>query len=202
MSQLIAINDFVRRQTTNSQYTDYNGTWEELRQLVEKSFKHGEPREGYRYGVCLIEVCANGFYTYNDFPRFEGMKLSACYEKTAGREHEPPQIKVKIEEDKIPCSFVDIVLYRHDVLAENNENTTDAEWEIISINGRLSEEPLPMEPLTIVRNWKQLPGGSAMPDSTPEEVLEMLCESIMAKCGLNHSFHKEEDSQSETAKNE
>jgi len=187
MEQLIAVNDFVRRQTTDSQYTDFQGSWNELLNMVEANYKKGHARDGYRDGVLLIEmqpseVCL--FWTYNDYPRFEGMKLSACYEKTTGREHEPPQLKVKIEEDKLPCKFVDIVLYRHDVLAENNENTTDAGWEIISINGRLDKEPLPIDPLTIVRNWKQLPGGSAMPDSTPEEVLEMLCDSIMAKCGI------------------
>jgi len=187
MKTLIGISEFVKRQSYDSQYTDYKGSWNDLVNRTTEEFKKGNYSPGYRDGVILVHmdpVEVGLFYTYNDFPLFEGMKLSASYEKTAGREHEPPQIKVKIEEDKKHCKFVDIVLYRHDVLAENNENTTDAEWEIISINGRLSEEPLPMEPLTIVRNWKQLPGGSAMPDSTPEEVLEMLCESIMAKAGI------------------
>ena len=36
-----------------------------------------------------------------------------------------------------------------------------------------------MGPLTIVRNWKHLPGGTEMKGKTPEEVLEMLCESIL-----------------------
>ena len=61
---------------------------------------------------------------------------------------------------------------------------TGAEWDIVSINGRLKKDPKPIDPMTIVRNWKHLPGGTEMKGRTAEDVLEMLCESIMYKNGF------------------
>ena len=60
---------------------------------------------------------------------------------------------------KTPAKFVDIVLYRHDVLAENNERSTDACWEIISINASPIEN-LPMQPMTMARNMLNKEGGT------------------------------------------
>jgi hypothetical protein len=55
--------------------------------------------------------------------------------------------------------YVDIILYRADVLEEDGDRSTQADWEIVSINGRLNEKEPPMDPMTIVRNWKHLKGG-------------------------------------------
>lgn len=183
----IGINNFVRRQTEDSQFTHYQGSWDDLAHRTKEIFDAGYYHRGYRDGVVLVSMGSdecNLFWTYDNFPMFEGMKIEASYEKTPGREHEPPKIQIKIREPKKQCKFVDIVLYRHDVLAENNEQSTDAEWEIVSINGRISEKPIPMDPLTIVRNWKHLPGGTEMRGRSAEEVLEMLCESILYKNGI------------------
>ena len=56
---------------------------------------------------------------------------------------------------------VQLILYRHDVLAENNENTTNAEWELISINA-LPEgvDKMPIGPITMMRNQLNLNGGT------------------------------------------
>ena len=64
------------------------------------------------------------------------------------------------EDPKVPCIYVDIVLYRNDVLAENNENSTNCQWEIISINGRIEYGEEPMNPLTMARNFLKLKGGT------------------------------------------
>lgn len=178
----VGVNEFVIRQSYDSQYTDYKGSWSDLANVTEAQLEKGEFSPGYRDGVILVhidkgECCL--FSTYTDFPIFEGMKLAAVCEKEKGREHEPARIKINILEPKNRCNFVDIVLYRKDVLAENNENSTDAEWEIVSINGRLNKEKAPMSPLTIVRNWLHLKGGTEMKGKTPEEVLNMLCDSIL-----------------------
>lgn len=188
IDKLIGINSFVLRQTWDSQFTHYQGSDNDLRHRTTERFLGGFYRQGYRDGVILVEMDsdeANLFWTYNDFPMFEGMKIEASYEKTKGREHEPPKVQIKIKEPKIRCKYVDIVLYRRDVLMENNEQSTNCEWEIVSINGRLNKEPNPIDPLTIVRNWKHLPGGTEMKGKSPEEVLEMLCESILHKNGIN-----------------
>lgn len=183
----VGINEFVIRQAYDSQYTDYRGSWSDLANVTESQLEKGNFSQGYRDGVTLVHMDENEcnlFYTYGDYPIFEGMKLEAKCEREKGREHEPPKIKVNILEPKNKCKFVDIVLYRKDVLAENNENSTDAEWEIVSINGRLKKEEAPMSPLTIVRNWLHLKGGTEMKGRTPEEVLNMLCDSVLYQNGM------------------
>jgi hypothetical protein len=188
---LIGVNDFVRRQTYESQYTHFDGSWEELAALTEQAYRRGDYYDGYRAGVWLVwmppEVVAR-FYTYNEFPIFEGMKLEAVCKTTAGWEHEPPKIQVLIREPKIRCRHVDIVIYSRNVLLEDHkeDELTGAQWEIVSINGRYSRDPLPMDPMTIVRNWKHLPGGTEMKGAKPEDVLEQLCKAIMHKNGFNY----------------
>jgi hypothetical protein len=56
---------------------------------------------------------------------------------------------------------VDLILYRHDVLAETNEQTSDADWELISFHA-IPEgvDDMPMGPVTMMRNQLQLPGGT------------------------------------------
>ena len=65
--------------------------------------------------------------------------------------------------------YVDFILYRHDVLAENNEQTTNADWELISFNV-LPEgfNDMPMGPVTMMRNQLELPGGTAAHYSSDE----------------------------------
>ncbi len=56
---------------------------------------------------------------------------------------------------------VELILYHHDILYENNENTTDAEWELISINALpMGIESMPMGPITMMRNQLELSGGT------------------------------------------
>lgn len=183
---LVGVSEFVKRQTADSTFTHYFGTWEELRRLTENSLKYGEPQPGYRDGVVLIDVCTDKFCTYTNYPMFEEMGLSAEWAKTPGREHEPAKLQVKILEPKIPCKFVDIVLYKKEVLEEDGDEATGATWDIVSINGRLNDKIPPMKALTIVRNWLHLPGGTKMKGKTAEDVLEMLCESILYKNGIKY----------------
>ena len=189
----IGISEFVKRQTKESQFTHFNGTWDELVELLnhlQKADDFIDVKDGYRDGVKLISVNPNKFYTYTDFPMFEGMNLDAQWGKTAGREHEAPKLQVQILESKVKCRYVDIILYRKDVLEEDKDPVTGAEWDIVSINGRLKKDPKPMDPITIVRNWKHLPGGTEMKGATAEDVLEKLCESIMYKNGFRKKGNK------------
>jgi len=73
---------------------------------------------------------------------------------------------------------VDVVLYRKDVLAENKENTTDAEWEIVSINASPEEGELPIMPDTLIANHFQLSGGTAT-NMSDSEFVEALKKSVL-----------------------
>ena len=56
---------------------------------------------------------------------------------------------------------VELILYSHKVLKENNENSTNCEWELISINSIPKGLPdLPIGAVTMMRNQLNLPGGT------------------------------------------
>lgn len=187
-TNFIGLSDFAKkRHTEASQFTHYHCSNSDLVNHIIQQLNKGEFSPGYREGVILVHIAESEcplFFTYQDFPIFEGMKISAECVKEPGREHEPPHISVKILEPKQRCKYVDIILYHKDVLAEDNDRTTDYEWEIVSINGRLNKEEPPMKPLTIVRNWLHLKGGTEMKGATSETVLKMLCDSILYENGI------------------
>ncbi len=197
--QSVGVSEFVKRQTKESMFTHltaYNkdssectvaDLWSILTGLVLFEMDKGNYDIGYRDGVILVHMTqewAKSFYTYDAYPMFEGMKIDAKWAKTPGREHEPARLQVEILEPKIACKYVDIILYRKDVLLEDDGNVTEADWDIISINGRLKKDPPPIDPMTLVRNWLHLKGGTEMKGTTPEEMLTILCDSILYKNGL------------------
>jgi len=189
----IGVSEFVKRQGLISTFTNYQDSWQELADITAEEFKKDNFTKGYRHGVFLVQMPkdeAKRFLTYDAYPMFEGMKLSAEWAKVPGREHEPAKLQVRILEPKIPCRFVDIVIYRKDVLEEDGDNVTGADFDIVSINGRLKKDPPPIDPMTLVRNYLHLKGGTAMPGTTPEQMLTMLCDSILYKNGLKKHMSK------------
>ena len=64
---------------------------------------------------------------------------------------------------------IEYILYRHDVLAENDEQSTNAEWELISIHAiPKGVDKLPMGPVTMMRNQLELTGGTKAHYSSEE----------------------------------
>ena len=78
------------------------------------------------------------------------------------RPEEEPYIQIRaLNGTPLKTSLVDLILYRHDVLAETNEQTTDADWELISFHAIPERiEDMPMGPITMMRNQLQLTGGT------------------------------------------
>lgn len=161
--KLIAVSNFVKRQTPDSEFSHFDGTWEELELLVTRTFnagKIGTIKQGYRDGVALVEVDPEKFFTsvveLKDGDIFRGEYKS----RQAGEEPRKNTYVIR-PEGKQKARAVDIVLYRRDVLAENNENSADAELEIISINARPTYEDMPMNVGTLLANHFQVSGGTA-----------------------------------------
>ena len=176
----VGVSEFVKRQTEYSQFTHYQGSWSDLANRTVEEFEKDNFTKGYRHGVFLVQIPKDEvglFYTFDAYPMFEGMKLDAQWARVPGREYEPAKLQVTILEPKIPCRFVDIVIYRKDVLEEDGDNVTGADYDIVSINGRLAKDPPPIDPMTLVRNWLHLKGGTEMKGTTPEEMLTLLCKS-------------------------
>ncbi len=168
-SKKVACGEFVKRQTPESGYSHFEGSWEFLEKIVEIRLaidQHPFPGEtspvtpGYRDGVVLVDM------GHRFAPLFrsaivelnEDTKMTANY--APRRLGEDPFIRVSAKAKKQQAKHASVVLYRHDVLAENNERETDAEWEIVAIKARVTEEEEPMDPYTMARNFLHLKGGT------------------------------------------
>lgn len=161
--KIVAVNDFVRRQVKGSGKTySPNLTFEKVAEYAAECFEDGHFREGYRDGVVIVEAAEEmsenficPFVEIDDTTEFRAEWISR-------QEGEEPYIQIRaVSGTYLPIWKVEFILYRHDVLAENDEQSSDAEWELISIHA-LPEgvKNLPMGPVTMMRNQLELPGGT------------------------------------------
>lgn len=161
MSKKIACGEFVKRQTPESGFSHFNGSWEELEFMVSYWFLERPhlpyTKQGYRDGVIIQELPPDRFCSaVVDLD--EDTKLNATF--APRREGEDPFLRVSAKAIKQKAKHASVVLYRRDVLAENNENETGADWEIVAIKARTTEEEEPMDPYTMARNFLQMKGGT------------------------------------------
>jgi hypothetical protein len=193
------INPFVLRQTPESEFTHFDGGWDRLLELVREHFHEAKP--GYREGVCLVPVPAEGFFC-GVVVLEEGDKLVGEYK--ARRPGEEPRKTTRVlrprerhvgpaaiergahwtETYPIPgagksaCAHVDVVLYSRETLEEGGEDCTGEDWDVISVNGRLTDEEMPIAPMTLIANHFELDGGTATGMSS-EEFEAALRESVL-----------------------
>ena len=167
----VAVNEFVRRQISGSGKT-YSPllSFEQIATHASEQLDKGNFKQGYRDGVIIVN--ADPDYTQQFKCPFvkinKDTKLKA--EFVCRRENEEPYIQVRaLNGIPLIAGKVEFILYRHDVLAKNNEHSTDAEWELISIHA-LPEgiEKLPMGPVTMMRNQLEFKGGTAASYSSEE----------------------------------
>jgi hypothetical protein len=162
MGNLVKCGEFVKRQTPESGFSHFEGSWEELERRTAS--RMSDPKNitpGYRDGVILVDL----YLPYSDYQFYsavvkldENTKLISNF--APRRPGEDPFIRVAAKAKKQRTLNASVVLYRLDVLAENNERETDADWEIVAIKARTSDEEEPMDPYTMARNFLQLKGGT------------------------------------------
>jgi hypothetical protein len=154
--------------------------WQEVIDRVKENWFNLFNKQGYKPGVYLVKVNPEGFYSAT-VEIIDGMELSASLYRR--RSWEDPYIKVVVNCPKTPARSVYIVLYRSDVLAEDNDRSTDCDWEIVSVNAsdkEFAEEP--MNPLTMARNFLHLPGGTQGTYSAKEFAESIVYWSTRASC--------------------
>ena len=163
MNNNVGVNSFVKRQTKNSGKT-YCKTlsFEEIALHAYQQLKKGLFKDGYREGVVLVEV---GKDLIDDFvcPIVKiNSKTKLVAEQLKRREDEEPYIQIRATNGTpLKSNSVDLILYRHDVLKETNENETNDDWELISFHAIPEDiKNLPMGPVTMMRNQLELPGGT------------------------------------------
>ena len=143
----IALNNFVKRQTKESPYSYFDGSDEELINIVKQNFS--KKIETGRQGIYEVPVPTNKFYS-SIIIVDGGTSLQASFK--ARRKDENPYIQVfSPTGQKSPAKFVKIILYSHDSLSKDGENTTDAQYEIVSINAGFDDKE-PPTPMAMARN--------------------------------------------------
>jgi hypothetical protein len=151
----VAINPFVRRQTKESIFSYTTLPDAELINRVRDNLKRG--KVGYRNGVFLVPVPPDGFFSAV-ITLESGDYLGGAFEPR--RDGELAQKQFYALAPKQEAVKVDVVIYRHDVLAENNERSSDAFFEIVSINAYPTEEESPITPEALMANFFRDPGAS------------------------------------------
>lgn len=118
----------------------------------------------------LVSVAPEEFFLPPKAKLVEGMPVQAEVVKREGQTNEDPYIEIFVTPEDAakfgyveqPAKSVKIVLYSAKALTENNEErSTDCEWEIIAILCSENDgETEPMAPLTMARNFLEKEGGT------------------------------------------
>ena len=161
--ETVSVNEFVCRQTKDSMKTyTRNLSFDEIAIHAQRQLASGNCKQGYRDGVVLVQVAEELIHHFIcPFVRIsDETKLKAVV--TRRRSNEAPYIQIRaLNGTPLKTGSVDLILYRHDVLAETDEQTSDTDWELISFHA-IPEgiHDMPMGPVTMMRNQLQLTGGT------------------------------------------
>ena len=163
ISGSVSVNKFVKRQIKGSGKTYAEGlSFENIAQHAQEQLTNGNYKLAYREGVILVPIDKKliSHFTCPFVKITEGTKLKATVVKR--RPEEEPYIQIRaLNGTPMKTGAVDLILYHHDVLLETNEESTDADWELISFHAIPEEiDNMPMGPVTMMRNQLQLPGGT------------------------------------------
>jgi len=161
--ETVSVNDFVYRQNKDSMksYTE-NLSFDEIAIHAQRQLACGNYKQGYRDGVIIVQVEDKLLHHFIcPFVQIsDETKLRAVV--TRRRPNEAPYIQIRaLNGTPLKTGSVDLILYRHDVLAETDEQTSDTNWELISFHA-IPEgiHDMPMGPVTMMRNQLQLTGGT------------------------------------------
>ena len=173
----IGVNDFVKRQTSDSRFSHFDGEWKELVDRVETNFESRLP--GYRDDVVLVPLDSTGFFS-GVVQLKEGDELVGGFESRRSGEV-PRKFATVIGRRKLPAKHVYVVLYTSKVLAEDNDNQLppdEGNWEIISINASPSDGSMPIDPMVLLHNHFGSDGGTET-GLSDHDFVRMLRESFL-----------------------
>lgn len=162
------------RQTPNSRFSHWEISDDELLERVAEALSSA--KQGYREGVLEVPIDPSGFFS-PVVELQEGDQLVGAYE--ARKPGEEPRKSVRRRASwraKSAAAAVDVILYRHDVLGD--DASSDADWEIISVNARVTMEPEPIHPDTLIANHFGLDGGTPT-NMTDAEFVATLRPSVL-----------------------
>ncbi len=130
---------------------------------------------GYRDGVVLVPVLPR-FMRCPVVPLTPDLEFKTTYESRVPGE--TPRKRTVAVVDQLPLArYVTAVLYRADVLEEDGDRSSDAEWEIVALLAHPTVLPEPMSVGTLCANFFKLDGGTATLMSN-DEFVKALGESV------------------------
>jgi hypothetical protein len=128
-----------------------------LIEAVMRNFEFAKP--GYRDGVILVPIEVKQIRT-SVVEITPDMEIVSTYESRV--EGETPRKRTYVLVDELPLAkSVSVVLYSYEVLAEDNDRSSEADWEIIAVLAHTTDEAEPMTPSTLMANHFKADGGTA-----------------------------------------
>lgn len=159
----VCVNDFVRRQVKGSGKTFSKSlSFNDIAKHAKEQMLKGYYCEGYREGVRVVQVNKNivSNFVCPYVKITHSTRLVSSVVKRNNNEESYIQTRA-LNGKNIATGKVELILYRHDVLKENKENTTNAKWELISFNAiPKGLDSMPIGPVTMMRNQLCLKGGT------------------------------------------
>lgn len=158
MSVDIGLHPILARHTPESRFTHWNLSEADLIERVQLNWS--KRVVSYREGVYEVDIHPSGFFSPVVYLQ-AGDTLVGNYESRIGSETPRKTTLVyRPGATKSPAKAVNVICYHRDVLAEDNEQV-DHEWNIVSINARITDEPEPMTVGTLLANHFKTDGGTA-----------------------------------------
>ena len=159
----VAVNTFVKRQIKGSgkTYSD-NLTFNEIALDAQTQMANKNYDDGYRDGVRIVQASKKNIkHFYCPFVRINS-NTQLISRVVKRQDNEENYIQTRATTGKqLEAENVEYILYRHDILAENSENSTNEDWELISIHAiPKGIDKMPMGPVTMMRNQLNLEGGT------------------------------------------
>jgi len=155
------------RHLPGGKHTWYEGTHEELLDLVRKGWPQRKPGAGREdlNQVVVVPVEPQGFVG-NTIQVDENTVLQAHLDRR--QKGEDAFIRVTALGPRQKSAFASVVLYSAETLTENDGTRSgDFDWEVVCLLAGAAETE-PMDPLTMARNMLEKPGGTYAPYSAWE----------------------------------
>jgi len=128
-------------------------------------------KKGYRDGVILVPIGTKNFKG-SIVKLSENDNLTGSFRRR--QDGEIPRKEIRVQDlEPLPIIAVDVVLYSNEVLAIGNENSDiSADYEVITILTKISEEDQPMPPETLMANHFRWEGNGGTPTNMSPEQFE------------------------------
>jgi len=164
----LVINEFAKRQTMESRFSHFEGTWAELEAHAWDCRESIRPSDTNDQ-VLLIKSSNPALFMSGIVRIDEDTPLKARYERRSEEEQPRKSIEVlnpgakDVRFVKEPAEWVDLVAFPSQLLGEERAQLQclPGNYEIISINASPVDAPSEIHPDTLIANHLELDGGTA-----------------------------------------